>query len=148
MNRQTLAQLFSQLSDDIDTFRIAQKRTYRPIRLLPWTTLPEAWSDLSAQFIGQNVANTLANVPVDADGIVAAVKAAQRAMKVINDAGKVISIATAAVTLGTAPFPAISAKLLLGSPKSTLSSTLPLAPHSPLCRGIDNASAIHREKMK
>lgn len=102
MNRQTLAQLFSQLSDDIDTFRIAQQTNISPDQVATLDNIASSLADLSAQFIGQNVANTLANVPVDADGIVAAVKAAQRAMKVINDAGKVISIATAAVTLGTA----------------------------------------------
>jgi len=102
MDPQALADLFSELSKEIDQFRDAQQAN---LSADEFATLGNAASSLlhiSDQFIGQAIADTLANAQVDAQEIATVTRNANNAVKTINRAMTVINIATAGVTLGTA----------------------------------------------
>ena len=102
MNPQELADLFSELAHEIEQFREAQQANLSADEFATLGNTAASLLHMSDQFIGQAIANTLANAQVDAQKIATVTQNAKNAVQTINKVVTVINIATAGVTLGTA----------------------------------------------
>jgi hypothetical protein len=111
---QELADLYSQLSLSVNNFRLSHQTELSANQFAAFGTIASSLLHLSDQFIGEAIADTLANVQVDANQIIATTKAAQSAVKTIQDVQKVFAIASAAVTLGLAISSGNVAKIAAG----------------------------------
>jgi hypothetical protein len=97
-----LANLYADLSNSVDSFRLSQQPTLSPDEFAAIGNTASNLLHISNQFLSAAISATLANVQVDVDNIIAITQAAQNALKTIQNVQKVVSIATAAVTLGLA----------------------------------------------
>ena len=102
MTPQDLADLFSELAHEIEQFREAQQANLSADEFATLGNTAASLLHMSDQFIGQAIANTLANAQVDAQKIATVTQNAKNAVQTINKVVTVINIATAGVTLGTA----------------------------------------------
>lgn len=115
-----LADLFNSLSQAVTDFRLADHTP--PISAADSASLKtkaEALEDLANSFIAQAIGATLQSIQSDLANIKAVTAQAKAQVGVLNDVSRVISIATSALSLGTA--------IASGNPLSIVSAANGLA---------------------
>jgi hypothetical protein len=98
-----LADLFNSLSQALDDFRLADHTPPVPAdQLARLKDKAQAMEDRAHFFTAQAIGETLQSVQPDLANIKAVTAQAKTQVTVLNDVSKVISIATSALSLGTA----------------------------------------------
>jgi hypothetical protein len=97
-----LADLFNQLSDSLDDFRLNAPTGTPPAQLSQLKDEAQALTDRAHHFTALSMAATLQAIQNDLAKIKAATASAAAQVAVLNNVSKVISIATAGVALGAA----------------------------------------------
>ena len=115
-----LADLFNSLSQALDNFRLSdQDPPIPPDQLARIKDEAQALEDRAHFFTAQAIGVTLQSIQPDLENIKAVTAQAKNQLGVLNDVSKVISIATSALSLGTA--------IAAGNPASIVAASGALA---------------------